>query len=86
MLSAATACAAETACTQDTPAMLSGADRGALIAMERVHGFSTPAFDRYCMKACASKSSEIDEDAFSRDVCGLDANGEPLDPRRKQRR
>lgn len=63
-------CAEASTCDEDIAMFLPAASRDALIALEKRPGYSSDAFDAYCLKACQTRSAAVDEAAFARDVCG----------------
>lgn len=69
LLDVLAACATQTRCEPDVSIFLPGAARSKLVAAEAAPGFSEDAFDRYCLKACQAGSAQIDEEAFTWDVC-----------------
>jgi len=69
-LGALASCALAKSCDEETVFYLPAASRDALIALETSHNYSATAFARYCLSSCKSRSAEIDEATFIRDVCG----------------
>ena len=63
-------CAYESVCDADITANLPTEPRGHINAVSRQGWFHGEAFTNYCVKACKSRSSKVDADAFRFEVCG----------------
>lgn len=65
-------CAAEAACSTEMTMFLPSAARSQYVLLTEQAWFSEQQFDRYCERACTTKSPAVDYTSFKKDVCSAD--------------